>query len=55
VPRIKTAIDWSAIDHRLGTISDRALAIDVGCSEMSILRRRRQLDIEPFAPKAPRR
>jgi biotin operon repressor len=41
-------IAWKHWDHLLGTKSDSALATEIGCSHVAVLRRRQRLGILPY-------
>ena len=41
-------IKWSNWDHVLGTMTDSALAKQIGCKPNAVFRRRHKLNIDPF-------
>lgn len=44
----KRVIEWPpSVDERLGTVPDRVIALELHCSEVSVMRRRRRLGIKP--------
>ncbi len=46
-PRDYTRVDWDEWDEKLGTMPDRELAEEIGCSKPNVARRRRELGIRP--------
>jgi hypothetical protein len=47
----KGVTDWSVWDARLGTLPDNKLAKLAGCSEDTLINRRRRLGIQPFTQR----
>lgn len=46
-PRSYKVVDWSEWDEALGTMSDRKLANEIGCSEETVRSRRQDLGVSP--------
>lgn len=48
---MKNKINWSQWDHFLGTITDVALAKQIGCTSGTVVRRRQKLHIAAFSER----